>query len=234
MLVVFCGNSRKLVKEAVDEYLKSNFTEGAGLTTVESDNYQIGQLLCMLNSTSLFGGEQWFILDGPQENKYFFADVESNLENMTNSSSVFILIEEELTVAVKNKYKRFAKIFKEFKANHKKNNRFNIFFLTESLTKKDKRKLWLDYQLAKKSGVSTEEIIGILWWQLKLLRLSQVTAGAEEAGVKPYPYQKSKKSLSNFRVGELDKYIITLIEVYHKGRSENNTDLLLEKWILEL
>ncbi len=233
MLLVFYGNNRQSIRVAVDDYLKNNLPQNANLTTIEADNYQLSQLSEAINTNSLFGGEQWFIIDNPQENKDLATEIKTVCKDLATSTNTFLVMEGELLAVIKKQYKQHAQAIQEFKTPIVKN-RFNVFLLTDSLIKKDKRKLWIDYQLARHSGISTEEIVGILWWQLKLLRLAQITDNANEAGVSSYPYQKSKKNLIKFKTDELAEKIVSLVEVYHKGRAEAESELLLEKWILEL
>ena len=100
---------------------------------------------------------------------------------------------------------------------------------------KDKKTLWLQLQEAKSAGLSSEEIIGTLWWQLKILRLAKITKNAEDAGMKEYPYSKAKRALANFKEGELESLSYSLLRVYHEGhQGKKVTELALEKWTLTI
>jgi hypothetical protein len=82
-------------------------------------------------------------------------------------------------------------------------------------------------------GLSAEEIIGTLWWQLKTLRLAMLTKSAEEAGVKDFPYNKAKRALKNFKDGEIETLSLRLLNLYHDGHAGKcDIDLALEEWVL--
>jgi len=105
--------------------------------------------------------------------------------------------------------------------------------MAEALARKDKRSLWILLCEAKRNGLSAEEIIGTLWWQLKTMRLASLTSSAEEAGVKDYPYNKAKQSLRNFKPGELGSISFRLMNLYHEGhKGKRDIDLALEEWVL--
>ena len=90
-------------------------------------------------------------------------------------------------------------------------------------------------QEAKAAGQSAEEIIGVLWWQLKTLRLAAITNLASEAGLKDFPYNKAKRSLSHFKEGELGTLSLSLLSLYHEGPAGIvDIDEALEQWLLRV
>jgi len=103
------------------------------------------------------------------------------------------------------------------------------------LANKDKKSLWLLFCEAKRNGLSGEEIIGTLWWQLKSLRLAAMTNSASEAGMKDFTYNKAKRALRNFRDGELETLSHSLLLAYHDGHGGiRDIDYALEEWVLGL
>jgi hypothetical protein len=88
-------------------------------------------------------------------------------------------------------------------------------------------------QDARAAGLREEEIIGMLWGQLKSLRLAAVTSSADEAGMKDFPYNKSKRALNTFAPGEVLTLSQSLLELYHAGHSgQRDMDIALEQWVL--
>jgi hypothetical protein len=72
-----------------------------------------------------------------------------------------------------------------------------------------------------------------LWWQLKTLRLAELTQSADEAGVKSFPYDKAKRSLSKFAPGEVVALSESLLRLYHDARAgKRDLILALERWVL--
>lgn len=233
MYQVFYGSDRKEVRDAATHYIEQNMPEGTTLTTLEAASYQEGQVSDMLGASSLFEGEEWFVFDVPSDNADFVEVVQSSLAELAESKNTFIILEGAMLAPAKKKYIKHAADMAEFSAS--KAERFNTFALAEALAGKDKRRLWVLLQEARLNGSRDEEIVGILWWQLKSLRLAAVTGSASEAGMKDFPYNKSKRALSKFTNGEVEKVSQSLLELYHDGHAGvRDMDGALEQWVLKL
>ncbi|MBP6881104.1 MAG: hypothetical protein KBC35_00545 [Candidatus Pacebacteria bacterium] len=233
MYVVFFGTDRGAVRDAATAYIEKQMPADGTLTTIEALEYQPGQVADALGATSLFGGEEWFVFDAPSGNEEFINDVKESLAEMAESVNTFVILEGALLAAQKKTYEKHATEMKEFTAD--KVERFNSFALAEALAGKDKRQLWVLLQEAKLAGQREEEIIGILWWQLKALRLAARTKTAAEAGMKDFPYNKAKRALTKFAPGEVELLAQSLLEVYHDGHAGvRELDLALEEWMLRV
>lgn len=233
MLKVFFGTDQIKVREAAFGVVSEKEKGGATVTLIDSDTFAPGVLSDAAGATSLFGGEELYVIDTPSSKADFEEEVLESLDALKESSNSFVLIEGALLAAGKKKYEKFAESTEEFKGE--KAARFDVFSLAELLSRKDKRNLWVKLVDARAAGIPTEEIIGILWWQLKALRLAAVTISASEAGMKDFPYNKSKRALSNFRDGELEALSHSLLTLRHDGHlGKCDIDLALEKWVLTL
>lgn len=233
MYVVFYGTDRGAVRDAATAYIEKQMPANGTLTTIEALEYQPGQVADALGANSLFGGEEWFVFDTPALTKEFVEEVKESLAELAESSNTFVILEEALLATQKKAYEKHAAEMKEFTAD--KVERFNSFALAEALAAKDKRRLWVLLQEAKLSGLREEKIIGMLWWQLKVLRLAARTKTAVEAGLKDFPYNKAKRALSRFQDGEVERLAQSLLELYHDGHAGvRDLDLGLEEWVLKL
>lgn len=233
MFVVFYGSNRGKVRDGATEYIAAHFPADGTLTTIDASDFETGQLADAFGATSLFGGREWFVLDAPSTNPDFVEAVTSSLAELAESSNTFVILEGPLLAPAKKKYEKFAAKLTEFTAE--KADRFNSFALAEALAGKDKRKLWVLLQEARLEGLREEEIVGMLWWQLKALRLAALTKSADEAGMKDFPYNKAKRALVKFSDGEVGRLSQSLLEVYHAGHSgTRDMDSALEQWVLEL
>lgn len=232
MYTVFFGTDRKGVRDAATQYLKENLPTDATLTTIEAVEYQTGQLADALGATSLFGGSEWFILDTPSANEDMLAEVTHSLPELSESGNTFLILEGLLLAPAKKKYATHAVELCEQTAP--KAERTNPFVLAEALASKDKRRLWLLLQEAKLSGAREEELVGLLWWQLKTLRLASLTDTATEAGMKDFPYNKAKRALAKFAPGEVERLAQSLLELYHDGHAGvRDLEIALEEWVLK-
>jgi len=231
MLKLYFGTDRQGVRDGATSFVEANAAPDATVTTLDAQSYVSGQIADALGAASLFGGEEWFVLDSPAANADLAQEVKDNLKEMSESGNTFLILEEALLAPAKKSYAKHAASSEEFTAA--KFDRFNTFAMADALASKDRRQLWVLLQAAKSNGQSAEEIIGILWWQLKALRLASVTNSASEAGMKDFPYNKAKRSLAKFAPGDVTTLSQSLLELYHDGHGGiRDIDLALEEWVL--
>jgi DNA polymerase III delta subunit len=228
MLAVFYGTDRKAVRDAGKVYADN---VGVPVTVVDESSFAIGQIASSIGAASLFGGAECFLLDTPSSDEDFETEVIGSLAEIAASENVFIVLEGQLLAEAKKKYAKHATTVEEYAAE--KEERFNVFQIAEAFAKKDKKQMWVLLQQARALGIRDEETIGILWWQLKSLRLAKVTRSAEEAGMKDYPYKKASQSLRNFKDGEVEALSRSLLELYHEGhQGKREMEVALEQWVL--
>lgn len=233
MLSVFCGSDLITVRNEAFALVAKAEADGVRSNKIEAGEYEPGQLRDALGAASLFGGSELYVIDTPSENEALLSEVKAVLSEMSASSNQFVIIEGPLLAAAKKPYQKHATRFEEYTAL--KTERFNTFALTDALLQKDKKSLWVLFVEAKRRGVSDEEIIGILWWQLKMLWLAKLTTTASEAGVKDYPYRKTKSALAKFPNHDIERLSHSLLSVYHEGHAgQVDTALSLERWLLTI
>ncbi|QQR64740.1 hypothetical protein IPH92_04225 [Candidatus Kaiserbacteria bacterium] len=231
MLYVFFGTDTEAVRTRARETVASlGDTVGDRTLRISPDTYVPGMLADIAGSVSLFGDPQVVVLDMFSENQDALTDVCALFPILAASLHTFVLIEGVLPVAIQKECKAHANVFEEIKKEAEK---LDVFALCDALIARDKKRLWLLFISLTREGVRVEEIIGILLWQLKLLRLAERTGSSEEAGQKSYPYQKAKRALSAFKKGEVDTFSRALLIIYHEGHAgKRDTTLALEAWIL--
>lgn len=233
MLYVFFGNDTIAARQSAYDFLSKQGEVGVTTERIDADAYTPGILNDVAGATSLFGSETLYLIDTPSNQKDFFVAVTESLEVLAESPNTFVIIEEAMLAPEKKKFSTYAETITEYKKTATE--RFNAFSMADSLAKKNKRMLWVQLQEANKAGLSPEEIIGTLWWQLKSLRLASLTKNAPEAGMKDFPYNKAKQSLNNFKSGELEQLSDRILKLYHDGHGGRvDINLALEKWVLTI
>lgn len=233
MLKVFYGDDVTAVRTEALGYVSTYTQEGFSSVHIDADNFTPGAVRNSLEAVSLFSESVVFILDTPSDNQEMYEEISEHLTELANSVHPFVLIENKLKAPEVKKLSQAADCIKVGSAATKEV--FNIFSLTELLLRKDKKNLWVQLHSAWGAGVSSEEVIGILWWQLKILKLVQITNSPVEAGVKPFPYNKSKSALQKFTESEVDNLLHSLLVVYHDGHGGVvDIKLALEQWVLKL
>ncbi|MEK7462031.1 MAG: hypothetical protein AAB618_00445 [Patescibacteria group bacterium] len=228
MLAVFYGTDRRAIRDrAQTEIDKFEVSP----TIIYDSEYKLGLVASAVGASSLFGGKECFLLDTPSGDEDFESEIFGTLAELAASHNIFIVLEGPLLADKKKKYSKQATEIEEFTAT--KATDFNRFAITEALAKKDKKQLWVLLQEARAAGVRDEETIGLLWWQLKSLRLAKLSRSAKEAGMKDYPYKKATQSLRNFKDGEVEALSRSLLELYHLAhQGKRDLDGALEEWIL--
>jgi DNA polymerase III delta subunit len=230
MLRVYYGSDRAAAIDAAHQDAKA---ASGSFDTIDASSYQPNQFDDLTASASLFGGVQAYIIDTPSSDAEFKEACYQALKEMAASENNFYLVEGTLLAPAKKKLAQPAESITEFSAT--KAEQFNTFSLADALAKKDKKSLWVLVQEAQLLGIRDEEIIGILWWQLKTIRLAAMTTTATEAGVKDYPYRKAKQALQKYSEGDIARHSHTLLKLYHQGhKGRVDLRLALEKWVLSL
>lgn len=233
MLYLFYGTDTIGVRQKAYSFVDAKSEKGFRTETIDADAYAPGILSDAAGGASLFGEQTLYVIDTPSADVAFYEDVTEHLDMLKDSENIFVVIEEALLAQEKKKFQKYAESIEEVKGE--KVERFNTFALADALSRKDKKMLWLLLHDALSSKIAVEEIVGVLWWQLKSLRLAALTKSASEAGMKDFPYNKAKRSLSAFAPGEVEKLSRSLLAMYHDGhQGKVALDLALEAWTLRL
>lgn len=231
MLTVFYGNDTVEVRRQASEFVDTYNAKGYDVARYSVEQYSPGLVLNLLQANSLFGGEEIVVFDTPSEGGDFYEAVTSVVGDLVEASLPFVIIEQGMTAA---QLKIFTKAGAAVQESKKASSGyFNVFGLADALLAKDKKTLWILLQAARQNGIPSEELIGILWWQLKMVRLTYVTKSASEAGVKDFSYNKAKRGQSKFSKADVEALSWSLLEVYHDGHSgRKDIELGLEGWVL--
>jgi DNA polymerase III delta subunit len=233
MLAIFYGNDTVKVRQKALAFAEAEASTDTRPSLIDSDSYERGLVSSLAGEASLFGGRAIYVLDTPSADQDFFAAVVEGGESLHLSSNLFVVIEGALLADPKKKITKHADAAEEYKAVD--SGRFNTFALADALAKKDKKLLWLLWHEALLKRISPEEIAGVLWWQLKTLRLAGLGTTAAAVGLKDFPYKKALGALRNFKAGELQELSHSLLSLLHESRlGRQDTLVSLERWILKL
>lgn len=233
MLYVFSGTDTIRVREKALSFARSCIGDGGEVVSITVQGYTQGILTEYAQSVSLFGVPRIIVLDTLSEQREIFAEVLEILPVLSESPHTFVLIEGALITSEKKRLTTYATRVEGIDAP--KDEPFNTFALCDALLARDKKTLWVLLIQARYAGVSDEAIIGILFWQIKTLRLVVRTKSADEAQMKPFVYQKAKRALAVFRDGELDTFSRDLLRIYHDGHlGKCDMMLSLESWVLRI
>lgn len=203
----------------------------APIERFESETFTVHGLENAAGAVSLFGEATTFIIDSPSQNQEMWTELGGVASALQESPQLFVVIEGNLLAAQLKVLQPYLDEKESFTKT--KTNMLNIFALADAFSIRDKKTLWILLVEAHRQGLSAEEIIGTLWWQVKSMRVAMATNSASEAGMKDYPYNKAKRAIRNFKPGELEALSEQLLQVYHEGHGgEKDIWIGLEEWAL--
>ncbi|MFA6295461.1 MAG: hypothetical protein WC666_03490 [Candidatus Paceibacterota bacterium] len=220
----------------------------ATFVKLSSEDWSTSVIEEHLGGQGLFSNKYIILLDRVTENSEAKDQLPEFIEAMHESTNIFIVCEGKLNVELKKIFEKYAekvvvsdepvKAFSYGKAtsggaNGKKD--FNIFALADAFGSRDKMKAWMIYREAIKNGLESESILGTLFWQAKSMALAVNCKSANEASLKPFVFDKSKRYAKNFSKEELDNLLKNIIILYHDGhRGVIDLELATEKMMLKI
>ncbi|MBI4087000.1 hypothetical protein HY416_03415 [Candidatus Kaiserbacteria bacterium] len=235
MLYVFSGPDAIATRARAHEFLDVQEEKDARVERIDADICTADLLRDRSGAQSLFvspGATEVILLDTPSERADALDAVVALAQALAESPNIFVLLEGKLLAPQAKELKKYAEQYEEV-AGSAPGERFNVFALADALARRDKKSLWVLLLRAQHAGLSSEEIIGTLFWQIKTMRLAAKTKNADEAGLKPFVYTKSKRGAQIFKPGELDLLSRSLVSLYHDAHlGKLDIDLALERWVL--
>lgn len=226
--------SREKLREMLGVLKKKR--PNAEVFRLTDENWNDAQFDELLGSQGLFDQKYIVVLDKLFERKEIKSYVLDRLDALRDGENVFLIIEEKVDATTLKKITVVAKQAQEF-AKHKSDKKKgeNIFKITRGILDRDKKKLWIDFVDFTLQGISSEEIHGVLFWQVKNMILAAKAKDAKDAGLAPFPYKNALSGSRKYKTDELVKMSSELVEMTHLVRSGNgDLHVMLEKWILEM
>lgn len=228
------GDSNQIFEKAqgmADSLLKKK--PDAAYFKINQDNFSEDKINELLGGQGLFSNKYIVSFSRLLERSDTADFLNVKLKELKESENIFIWTEEKVSKPVLRKIEKHAERVQEFEIEKKITKpKMNIFDLANSFGEGDKKKSWVLYQKAL-IDFSPEEIYGTIWWQTKSMLLASKTSTPKEAGMKDFPYKKSKQFCQRFSGGELEVLASELILLYHHSRlNGEDISLNLEKFIL--
>lgn len=233
MIHLFYGTdsiaSRSAALKRVDDCLE----QGCRLERLEAGDLSPGRIADMAGAVSLFGEETVYLIDTPSEDEDKFALLLGSLPVLGTSNNTIVVIERTVLAPIKKQFEKVDTTITEYKASAAPST-YDPFLINNALVARDKKTLWMLFCRSVALQIPVEETVGIIWWQLKTLRLASMYPTADAAGMKSFPYDKAKRALRNFKPGEVEELSRSLLRVYHEARA-GKLDMVLgmEGWVLQ-
>ena len=239
MIYLFYGQNIEQARHKANGVVESLLKKrpDASLFRLDSDNWQENAFDEYVGGQGLFVQKYIVVLDCLFEKKEIKEYVVERLKVLKASENIFIVIENELDKATLAKFEKNSEKIQEYGIAGKEltTEKFSLFPMADALSSRNQKRMWTLYQKALRHGVVSEELHGILFWQVKSMLLAQNSKDAKESGLNPFVYSKAKTFAKNFKVGELEKVSSRLVKMYHQAhRGEADFNASLEKFFLEI
>lgn len=233
MIHLFYGTDGVASRSAALALVDQCVDDGHRFERLEARDLSSGRIADMAGAVSLFGEKTVYFVDTPSEDETVYTSFLAALGGLSESSNTIIIAERVVLAPTKKQFEKVGAVVTEYKATSEPS-AFDPFLINNALVARDKKTLWLLYCRSVALQIPVEETVGIIWWQLKTLRLAALYSSAEAAGMKSFPYDKAKRALRNFKPGEVEALSRSLLRVYHDARA-GRLDMVLgvEEWILK-
>lgn len=227
MLYIFTGSDTAAAKAEARKR-----SEGYELVMVGEGGEPIENMMGYIGARGLFAPKVALMVDRMLETADGAAFLEQHAEALQDSDALIFLIEPDLGAAEKKLLPKGAKV-ESFGVEEKTEDRPNVFAFTDSFMAGDKKRTWIGYRRLIEAGISAEEIHGALMWAVRSALIACKTKSAAESGLKPFVYDKSKRSSAKLGVDTVEDLSRTLVRAYHRARmGEGDLEMLMESLIL--
>ncbi|MFM2414641.1 MAG: hypothetical protein RI911_334 [Candidatus Parcubacteria bacterium] len=219
MLYAYIGSDRKKSEEKAQSLIRSLMQRepNASLVSVSEEQFEGFDIDGLLQTQGLFKSKMIIVLRGVFSLKAeLFIDA---VESYATSEHIVVLIDGVLNAAHKQLLGRHVQQLVETELTEKsKKTAHNPFGITDALYERDVKRLFVEIEHARVS-VELEACVGTLFWGAKVMSVAAVAKNADEAGIKPFVYQKAKRGAQVW--GEaLPKLLIILAHIPHRARSQ--------------
>jgi DNA polymerase III delta subunit len=159
----------------------------------------------------------------------------ARLERFAKTQNIIVITENKLLAVHKKMFSKHAEKIEEHVSKPAGETAFNVFALSDALGERNKQKLWTGYMQALRNGIEPESIHGTLHWSVKSILTAVGSTSPEDAGQKPYSFNKGKQYAKNYSPQELVKLSRDLITLYHDARrGKHELKTALERWVLSI
>jgi DNA polymerase III delta subunit len=219
-------------KQMVDSMVSKK--PNASVFKLDEFNWESSLYQELLGGQALFENKYIVMISRVFDNPEAKDTLLDSLKELKNSENVFIWVEGEVDSKNLKKIEGSAEKVQSFEIKLKtKKPDFNIFALSDALSKRDKKSLWVKYHEALEFQ-AVEEIHGTLFWQLKSMVIASKTT-LDKSGMKPFVYDKAKSGASKYTKEELEKMSEDLISISHDSRrGKHDFKVSMERFILEI
>lgn len=202
---------------------------------IDSENFAEEKFKELIVSQDLFAHKYIVGCDHLIGDKKTQEFILNNLSEIKNSANIFIILEDALEPKLLTQIKKYTEKDLSFDKKIGEEKRFNIFALTDALGERNRKKLWVLYQEALRSGLEEEEIFWKFQWIVKHMLFFKKTTESNKSELKGFAKSKVERYAKNYQVEELERLSSQLVDLFHSvRRGEKEMETGLEQIVFEV
>ena len=159
MIYLLYGNDTAQARKKLNSLLKTLFARkpDAALIRMDNEHFTEEQFEMFAGMQGLFEQKSIIVLDSLCSDANHKDTVLKNLPELEMSENVFILLEKDIDAKTRAKIEKHAEKVQEFSVKGAKGTKssFNIFELSDALGERNKKKVWVTYQIGKQNNISS-------------------------------------------------------------------------------
>jgi len=236
MIYLFHGDNWDSKQKKIESFLENLRIEHVfgSETYMDVDSFSEKELSGLIDSKTLFDGISLVTLRNIFQEEDYTTTMVTYLPTLSLSPNIFLINEGTLKKDILKKISQHSKeifSFEEEKLRKEKDG--TMFALADACGERNKKKLWILYQKFLTQGVDSNQILGILFWQIKTMLMARDTSGPV-SGINPYVLKKVRGYNKNYTEKELQELSKKIILLHGMSREGVNLEIGLEKLILSL
>lgn len=202
---------------------------------IDSENFSEEKFKELIVSQDLFAHKYIVGCDhliGDKKSQEFIL---ANLEEIKLSANVFLILEDVLDDKILKQIRKYVEKDLSYDRKIGEEKKFNIFSVTDALGEKNRKKLWILFQEALRSGIPVEDLFWKFQWMLKHLLFFKKSKKLDKSELKGFARSKIERYTRNYQTEELEKLSNQLVDSFHLVRQgEGELETELEKFIFGL
>lgn len=166
MIYLFAGDDSKKKIISYEKFMKS-LPNGMETFFIGKNDFNQTQVESFYSGAGLFFNKCVVVFSDVLDREEVVSFVLEKLELMATSPNTFVFLEGKLKKPILDAFRKSRAELDILELPKEKKEKFDSFLLASALGNRDKLNLWIYFRQAMESGVSLEELIGILFWKAK-------------------------------------------------------------------
>lgn len=230
MIIFLHGTDTKKIQDKSQKIVDVLRTKKPNASFVRMNNENFDKEIdTVLSGSGLFESNYIVSIKNVSSDKELWKTVSKKLKDIQKSSHVFVWVEDGKETAAIKKIKLSVEKAEEHNSKEIKKEDEPIFAFLDLFFTKNNKDAWLWFV---KNPVDISQVLNLIMWQAKSIKLASISNSAVEAGLKPFVYSKSKRLASAWSDEKISELYVKCLDWQTRGRQGDNISAEFEKYLL--